>query len=80
MVFALLIFAAFWIKIKVKNTIRGKFYKTFTAVIYDFRNKLVFVPGKPFQPSLTFTGKAKDLPYSVATERVGSWLYPQTLN
>ncbi len=28
----------------------------------DFRNKLVFVPGKPFQPSLVFVGEAKSLP------------------
>ncbi len=32
--------------------------KLFTAVIYDFHYKLVFVPGKPFQPSLMFVGKA----------------------
>jgi hypothetical protein len=27
-----------------------------------FRNKLVFVPGKPFQLSLVFVGKARSLP------------------
>ncbi len=30
----------------------------------DFRNKLVFDLGKPFQPSLVFMGKAKSLPLS----------------
>ncbi len=34
--------------------------KLFTAVICGFFNKLVFVPGKPFQPSLMFVGKARD--------------------
>jgi hypothetical protein len=34
--------------------------KLFTAVIYRFSLKArVFVPGKPFQPSLMFVGKAK---------------------
>jgi hypothetical protein len=28
----------------------------------NFRNKIVFVPGKPFQPSPSFVGKARDLP------------------
>jgi hypothetical protein len=31
--------------------------KLITAVIYGFRNKLVFVPGKPSQPSLVFRDK-----------------------
>jgi hypothetical protein len=30
----------------------------FTVIIYGSYNKLVFVPGKPFQPSLMFAGKA----------------------
>ncbi len=34
--------------------------KLFTAVIYGFSYEAkVFVPGKPFQPSLMFAGKAK---------------------
>ncbi len=41
---------------------RGQCYKTFLSLIYDFRNKLVFVPGKPFQPSLMFVGKARAYP------------------
>ncbi len=36
--------------------------KLSTAVIYSFRNKLMFVPGKPFQPSLMFVGEARSLP------------------
>ncbi len=28
--------------------------KLFAALIYDFSNKLVSVPGKPFKPSLMF--------------------------
>ncbi len=32
--------------------------KLITAVIYDFRNKLVFAPGKVFQPCPMFTSKA----------------------
>ncbi len=35
--------------------------KLITAVIYNFRNKLVFVPGKPFQPSLVFSDKHSKL-------------------
>jgi len=35
----------------------------------DFRNNLVIVPGKPFQPSLMFVGKARSLTYSRAPER-----------
>ncbi len=38
----------------------------------------MFAPGKPFQPSLLFVGKARSLPLSGAPERcftwVGSWL------
>jgi hypothetical protein len=30
----------------------GQCYKTFLSVIYEFSNKLVFVRGKPFQPSV----------------------------
>ncbi len=32
-------------------------------------NNIVFVPGKPFQPSLTFVGKARSLTQSGTTER-----------
>ncbi len=43
---------------------------------------MVFVPGKPFKPSLVFVGKARSLPYSRAPKRcftqVGLWPYPQT--
>jgi len=35
--------------------------KLITAVIYGFRNKLVFVLGKPFQPSLVFRDKHSSL-------------------
>jgi len=34
--------------------------KLFTAVSY------AFAPGKPFQPSLLFVGKARSIPYSGA--------------
>jgi hypothetical protein len=37
--------------------------KLFTAVSYDFsKYARVFVPGKPFQPSLMFGGKAGAYP------------------
>jgi hypothetical protein len=36
--------------------------KLFTFVIYGFRNKLVFVPGKGFQPSIMFGDKAGAYP------------------
>jgi hypothetical protein len=32
-----------------------------TAVIYGFRNKLVFAPGEHFQPSLVFRDKRSSL-------------------
>jgi hypothetical protein len=38
----------------LKNFLRPKFT--------DFSNKLVFVPGKPFQPCLMFVGKAGAYP------------------
>jgi hypothetical protein len=49
--------------------------KLFTAINDEFCNRLtrVFVPGKPFQPSLIFAGKA--LHY-----RVSPWPYTQTLD
>jgi hypothetical protein len=46
----------------------GQSYKKFTAVIYGAR---VRVPGKPFEPSIMFAGKAHS--------RVSSLSYPQTL-
>ncbi len=33
----------------------GQCYKLLKSVIYEFFNKLVFVPGKLFKPSLTNT-------------------------
>ncbi len=41
--------------------------KTFKVLFTDFRNKVVFVPGEPFQLSLIFVGKAKSLPLSVVS-------------
>jgi hypothetical protein len=36
--------------------------KLFTAVIYElFKQARVFVPGKPFQPSLMFVGESTSL-------------------
>ncbi len=44
----------------------AKFYKTFAVVIYKFLWYAgVFVPGKPFQPSLLFAGKAGAYPSEV---------------
>jgi len=39
----------------------------------------VFVPGKPFQPSLMFVGKT-GANFQVLNSRVGSWPYPPTLD
>jgi hypothetical protein len=37
--------------------------KLFTSVIYEILLEVkAFVPGKPFQPSLMFVGKARSLP------------------
>ncbi len=37
--------------------------KLFTSVIYEILLEAkAFVPGKPFQPSLIFVGKARSLP------------------
>ena len=41
----------------------GLYYKTFYG--RNFRNKLVFAPGKPFQPSLMFAGKDRAYPSGV---------------
>ncbi len=35
--------------------------KLIMTLIYGFRNELVFVPGKPFQPSLVFKDKHSSL-------------------
>ncbi len=49
---------------------RGLYYKTFTTVNYGLPYKTrVFVPGKPFQSSLKFAGKAGAYP-SEALERL----------
>ena len=43
----------------------------------------MFVPGKPFQPSLMFAGKAGAYPIEAPfgrSTRVGSWPHPQTLD
>ncbi len=42
----------------------GQCYKTF--FLHNLllgENKLVFVPGRPFQPNLIFVGKARSLPW-----------------
>ncbi len=39
-----------------------------------FLNKIVFVPGKPFQPSIMFTGEAGDYP-SEAPPRINTLPY-----
>jgi hypothetical protein len=44
----------------IKRTPGANVIKLYTAVSYDFFNE--FVPGKPFQPSLLFVGKARSLP------------------
>jgi hypothetical protein len=54
--------------------------KLFKAVIYEFCNKLVFVPGKPFQLRLLFVGKARTYPIQVqqANTKGGSITVPLT--
>jgi hypothetical protein len=37
-------------------------------VLKDFRNKLVFVSGKYYQPTLRFVGKARSLPLNGAIQ------------
>ncbi len=56
--------------------------KLFTVVIANFRNKLVFVPAKPFQPSLMFGARLEptQVNHLSVAPRVGSWPYPQTLD
>ncbi len=46
----------------------------------NFRNKLVFVHGKPFQPSPMLWGKAGAYLSQVFYSRVGSWPHSQTLD
>ncbi len=49
--------------------------KKFKAVIYGFLElDRVFVPGKPFQPSLMFVGKARGLPKSGVPKRCFTFL------
>jgi hypothetical protein len=59
--------------------------KLFMAVSYDFSLQArAFVPGKPFQPSLMFAGRAEAYPSEALSQmlhsRVGSWPYPQILD
>jgi hypothetical protein len=61
---------------------RNEFYitgactiKLFTAVIHGFSQLArMFVPGKPFKPSLMFVGKATGLPESGAPETCFTWV------
>jgi hypothetical protein len=58
---------------------RGLYYKKFYGRnSWIFIITRVFVPDKPLQPSLMFTGKAGAYP-SEAYSRVGPCPYPQTL-
>jgi hypothetical protein len=58
----------------------SQFYKTFLSGICEIsKYARVFVPGKRFQPSPMFVGKAGNY-LSEASFRVGSWAYPQTLD
>jgi hypothetical protein len=58
--------------------------KLFKAVIYQcLQYARVFVPGKPFQPSLMFVGKGRSLPQSGAPKSyftVSLQPYPQALD
>jgi hypothetical protein len=69
----------------VVNYCGKKFYnigpnviKLFTAVIYNVRNKLVFVPCKLFRPGLMFAGKAGVYlsAFQVLYSRLVSWPCP----
>jgi hypothetical protein len=46
--------------------------KLFTTVSYDFSYATEFVPGKPFQPSLMFVGRARaytsDTPFRCSSQ------------
>ncbi len=58
-------------------------YKTFTDISYDFSlYARAFVLGNPFQPSLTFVGKAGANPNeaNVLHYKVGTRPYPQTVD
>ncbi len=50
----------------------------------DFHTELVFVPGKPFKPSLMFAGKARaypsEAPFRDSRLRVVYHAYPQALD
>ncbi len=39
----------------------------------NFRNKLVFVPGKIFQPNLMFAGEARTYPSEATFKVLYSW-------
>jgi hypothetical protein len=67
-----------------KESSRSNLIKLFTAAIYEcLWCERVFVPGKPFQPSLMFANKTGVLPcltlvwstFQVLNSRVGSWTY-----
>jgi hypothetical protein len=48
---------------------RYHIYKTFFFITYEWAEyTIMLVPGKPFQPSLIFVGKAMSLPRSGAPE------------
>jgi hypothetical protein len=64
---------------------RGHSYKTFYGRNFPFSLfARVFVPGKPFQPSLMFAGKAgaywSEAPFQLLHFREGSRPHPQTVN
>ncbi len=58
----------------LKNTSVANRIKLFTAIIYGFCNKLVFVPWKPFQAGLMFVGWGQRPTLEWSTWKVGSGL------
>ncbi len=56
--------------------IRTQSYKTFfLSVVYEFSLAArVFVPGRPFQPSIVMVGKERSLPSCAAPETFFTWL------
>jgi hypothetical protein len=60
--------------LRIAGEIRGQCYKAFYSHKLRLFIMRVFVPGKPFQPSIMFAGKARSLNLSGAPENCFAWV------
>jgi hypothetical protein len=67
-------------KLALKCSVRTTTYVTKLFFFTNFRYKMEVVPGKLFQPSLMFVGKARSLPLSSMRDCFWGYSWPPLLN